>query len=137
MTEKQLSLGDDEIVQTLNRVYQQFRDGQFGEAVPLLEHALSVDFEYPGVAAALKCAGFWRERQAAMAAMARDEALGRFVFDNWKQFARFLAKTPDVSERCVFSIRSHVFGLALQTYLTLYESSTRTDAMVLLSIGRC
>lgn len=137
MTEKQLSLGDDEIVQILNRVYQHFRDGQFAEAVPLLERALSLDFEYTGVAAALKCAGFWRERQVTMASMARDDVLGRFIFEHWKQFARFLAKTPEVSERCVFSIRSYVFGLALQTYLGLYETSTRTDASVLLAIGRC
>jgi tetratricopeptide (TPR) repeat protein len=137
MVEKQLSLGDDEIVQILNRVFQQFRDGQFAEAVPLLEKALSIDFEYPGVAAALKCAGFWRERQQALASMPKDDVLGRFVFEQWRQFGRFLAKTTDVSERCVFSVRSYVFGLALQTYLGLYETSTRTDASVLLAIGRC
>jgi tetratricopeptide (TPR) repeat protein len=145
MAEKQLSLGDDEIVQILNKVYQHFRDGQFADAVPLLERALAIDFEYPGVAAALKCAGFWRERQTrGNGAGPGRQPGGRrapdgedLVFEQWRQFGRFLSKTPDVSERCVFSIRTHVFGTALQTYVAQYESSTRTDAGVLHNIGRC
>jgi tetratricopeptide (TPR) repeat protein len=137
MPEKQPSLGDDQIAQILDRVCQFFREGQFAEAIPELERALSIDFEYPGVAAALKCASFWRERQSGMAKLPRNDALGSFVFEQWRQFARFLEKTPDVGERCVFSIRSYAFGVALDTYLALYESSARTDASVLLAIGRC
>lgn len=137
MTEKQLSLGDDEIVQLLNRVYQHFKEGQFEEAIPLLEKAISVDFEYPGIASALKCATFWRERQASLRAMPDGERAGEYVFEQWRQFTRFLSKLPDANERCVFTIRSYIFGVALQRYLALYEGSLRTDAQILLRIGRC
>ena len=137
MIEKQLTFEDDEIVQILNKVYQSFKEGSFQAAVPLLEKAISLDFEYPGIAAALKSASFWKERQATLRDLAGDEEIGDYLFAQWKQFMGFLEGLNDINERCVYTLRYSVFSTALAGYLRLYEESSRTDAQILLKIGRC
>ncbi len=137
MMEKQLAFEDNEIIQILNRVYQSFKEGNFQAAIPLLERAIAVDFEYPGIAAALKSASFWNERQLVIKELSGDEETGDYIFAQWKQFVGFLEGLEDINERCVYTIRHSMFSTALSGYLRLYEESSRTDAQILLKIGRC
>ena len=80
MTEKQLTFKENEIIQILNKVYLNFKEGLFKEAGILLEKALEIDFDSTDVTNALKCANFWLEREERLAAgLCAGLERGRFV----------------------------------------------------------
>ena len=137
MTDKQLTFGDDEIMQLLNRVYLHFKEGQFSVSIPLLERALTIDFEYPGISAALKCARFWEEREKSFEHVPQTYEAGEYIFSQWRQFLTFVSGVEDMNERCVYNIRHYIFGTALRLLMALYNESQMTNAAVLLKIGRC
>src|SRR3990170_4351423 len=60
MAEKQLTFKENEIIQILNKVYLEFKEGQFARAIELLDRALTIDFEYADISNALKYHVFGR-----------------------------------------------------------------------------
>jgi len=59
MSEEQLTIKGDDVIRILNHVYSLFKEGNFTDSILELENALKIDFEYPGIIIALKCANFW------------------------------------------------------------------------------
>ena len=136
-TEKQLSFGDDEVIRILNSVYVHFREGRFSDATEKLERALRIDFEYPGITSSLKCADFWQERVDKLPDLHDAYEKGEYLLGQWRHFAAFKEKMADISEQCIFSLKTFVFSQALQNFLQMYEESGIYDCDVLLRIGRC
>lgn len=137
MTEKQLTFKESEIIQILNKVYLNFKEGLFKESITLLEQALAIDFEYPGVASALKCANFWVEREERLKGISSSYEKGEYYLNQWKVFNGFIDRMPNISERCIFTIKHYIYGQALEHYLALYNKSELNDPEILLRIGRC
>jgi tetratricopeptide (TPR) repeat protein len=52
-------------------------------------------------------------------------------------FSAFIENLPDFSERCLFNIKYHLFGKALNHYLTLFNENELNDPEILMRIGRC
>jgi tetratricopeptide (TPR) repeat protein len=136
MTERQLTFKENEIMQILNRVYLRFKEGAFAPAIGELERALSIDFEYSDVVNALKCANFWLEIEQRVAAVSGDYERGEFYQSQWRVFSGFVSRMENVSERCLFSLKYHVFGKALEHYSALADPDN-PDPEILLRIGRC
>ncbi len=136
MTERQLTFKENEIMQILNRVYLHFKEGAFAPAIGELERALSIDFEYSDVVNALKCANFWLEIEQRAAAVDGDYERGEFYQSQWRVFSGFVSRMENVSERCLFSLKYHVFGKALELYSVLADPDN-PDPEILLRIGRC
>jgi tetratricopeptide (TPR) repeat protein len=137
MMERQLTFKENEIMQILNRVYLRFKEGAFPPAIAELERALSIDFEYSDVVNALKCANFWLEIEQRAAAVEGDYERGEFYQSQWRVFSGFVSRMENVSERCLFSLKYHVFGKALEHYAALAGDPENPDPEILLRIGRC
>jgi tetratricopeptide (TPR) repeat protein len=137
MAEKQLTFKENEIIQILNKVYLNFKEGRFKEASTLLEKALEIDFESTDVTNALKAANFWLEREDRLATISGAYEKGEYYLSQWKVFSGFVSRMERLSERCLFNIKYYVFGSALAHYLTLYNESDLSDPEILFRIGRC
>jgi tetratricopeptide (TPR) repeat protein len=137
MTEGQPSFREDRIIEIFDRVYQDLREGSFAEAAELLEKAMEIDFESPGLASALKCAAFWEERQEREKGIADSYERGELYLAQWTVFQAFVERLGDVPERCLFAIKQFVFSAALRHYQGLAEGEAAGDPEVLLRIGRC
>lgn len=137
MAEKQLTFKENEIIQILNKVYLSFKEGKFSEAVSLLEKALSIDFEYTDIANALKCANFWLERVDKLEDISGGYERGGYLLHQWQVFNAFCARLENISERCLFTLKHYVFGLALENYGSLYNENDLNDPEILLAMGRC
>ena len=137
MVEKQLTFKENEIMQILNKVYLHFKDGEFAAAIGLLDRAIAIDFEYSDVTNALKCANFWLEIDARAETVDGDYERGEFYLSQWRVFSGFVSRMENVSERCLFSLKYHVFGRALELYQSLAGEPESSDPEVLLRIGRC
>jgi tetratricopeptide (TPR) repeat protein len=137
MSERQLTFKENEIIQILNRVYLYFKEGAFAPAIGELERALSIDFEYSDVVNALKCANFWLEIEQRAAAIEGDYERGEFYQSQWRVFSGFVSRMENVSERCLFSLKYHVFGKALEHFSALAGDPDNPDTEILLRIGRC
>jgi tetratricopeptide (TPR) repeat protein len=124
MTDKQLSFKDDELIKTLNRVYALFKKGEFAKAIVRLEEALKIDYDYPGITAALKCANFWLERKAKLEKEQDRYQRGEYLTGQWTHFTSFAQRIKGVSEKCLYSVKQWVFGSALSCYKELYEQSS-------------
>jgi tetratricopeptide (TPR) repeat protein len=135
--EHQLTFKENEIMQILNRAYLHFKEGAFPPAIEQLERALSIDFEYSDVVNALKCANFWLENEQRAVAVEGDYARGEFYQNQWRVFSGFVSRMQNVSERCLFSLKYHVFGKALEHYSALAGDPDNPDPEILLRIGRC
>jgi tetratricopeptide (TPR) repeat protein len=137
MAEKQLTFKENEIIQILNRVYLNFKEGQFKEAITLLERALEIDFDSTDVTNALKAANFWLEREDRLATISGAYEKGEYYLGQWKVFNGFISRMQNLSERCLFNIKHYIFGRALENYLTLYNEADLSDPEILFRIGRC
>jgi tetratricopeptide (TPR) repeat protein len=136
MTEGRLSNHEDKIIEILNAAYQDLKEGAFAAAIGLLEKALEIDLEHPGVASTLRCAGFWRERQEQEQSCTDTYDRGELLLSQWKAFAAFAERLGDVPEQCVLAVKQHVFSSALAHYLQLCEADSG-DPEALLRVGRC
>lgn len=137
MAEQQLTFRENEVAQILNKVYLNFREGEFGEAAERLERALTVDFESVDIANALKCANFWMEREERLAAAGGDYERGEYYLAQWRVFAGFIGRLESLSERCLFTIKYFVFGRALEHYQAVGAPGEPKDAEILFRLGRC
>ncbi len=66
-----------------------------------------------------------------------DYARGEFYQNQWRVFSGFVSRMQNVSERCLFSLKYHVFGKALEHYSALAGDPDNPDPEILLRIGRC
>ena len=122
---------------TLKNVYRLLKNGVFGDAVALLEEALAMDFDNGEVVCALKCAGFWAERQVRYRDIQDAFERGEFLIKQWKAFQDFLDRNADNFEQGIFSLKQWVFGSALGDFLTLLDSPSGSDPEILYRIGKC
>jgi tetratricopeptide (TPR) repeat protein len=137
MTERQLTFKETEIIQILNKVYQSFKAGSFPAAISLLEQALSIDFENADITNALKCANFWLERAEKLEEIGGGYERGGYFLHQWKVFSAFCSRLENISERCLFTLKYYVFGLALENFSLLYNENEINDPEILLAMGRC
>jgi tetratricopeptide (TPR) repeat protein len=137
MAEKQLTFKENEIIQILNRVYLNFKEGHFKDASSLLEKALEIDFESTDVTNALKAANFWLEREDRLVTISGSYEKGEYYLGQWKVFNGFISRMENLSERCLFNIKYYIFGMALEHYLSLYDEKDLSDPEILFRIGRC
>ena len=137
MTEGQLRSRDDEIGRLLDAACGDLREGLHEEAFVKLERALALDVGRPGTASALKCAVFWRERQARLDALKDPWEQGEAILAQWKLFVPFAERLGDVPERCLFSLKQRAFSTALALYRRVLEAGAGEDPELLSRIGRC
>jgi len=128
---------NDEIIRILHKVYQNFMDGSFDEAVLLLEEALKVNYEYEEITSALKCANFWKERLTRLKEIFENYERGEFLVKQWELFSRFIAQMGAISEKGLFSLKQFVYTQALGNYQLLLDDTDFLDYEILLKIGRC
>jgi tetratricopeptide (TPR) repeat protein len=88
----------------------------FPEAIDALERLIERDVEFPGAGAALKCAGFWRERLESDGPSLEGFERGEQLLGQWRLFQAFASRLDDMPERCMFAIKQFVFTSALASY---------------------
>ena len=132
----ELSAKIDDIPSILSRAYDLQRDGAFAEAEPVIEEALSLDYENKEVLSALKCANYWKEKKAKFALITEPYDQAEYLLKTWRAFMDFLDQIKDVYDACLYSIRQWVFGRSLANYMRLLEGGG-ADPELFLRIGRC
>ncbi len=138
MTQEKPRQRDAGALQLFETVCQTLREGLFVEAIDALERLIERDVDFPGASSALKCVGFWRERQEKDHAPLEGFERGEQLLGQWRLFQAFSERLADVPERCMFAIKQFVFSSALGCYLSAApESDQAGDPYVLLQIGRC
>lgn len=123
--------------QTLAQAYELIKEHRLAEALRLLEEALAEDFDNPEVVSSLKYLNFWKDRQEKVEEIGNRFERGEYLLSQWKLFQDFLHRVGTASERCIYSLRHHVFDTALQNYLAVYQDGTTRDSELLLRLGRC
>jgi tetratricopeptide (TPR) repeat protein len=115
------------IADTLDSTLEAFRIGDFDQAEARAEQGLALDFEDPGIQAALKCAVFWKDRWARASALTAPEARGDFLLREWQGFlTRFRAHLDEPFEAGVEAIRGAVFVRAAKSFLEQLEFEDET-----------
>jgi tetratricopeptide (TPR) repeat protein len=137
MTEGQLRSRDDSFGRLLDAAWQDLREGLHAEAFGKLERALALDVGRPGTASALKCAAFWREREARLDALKDPWEQAEAILAQWRLFLPYAERLGDVPERCLFSLKQRVFTTALALYRRVLEAGAGEDSELLTRIGRC
>ncbi len=135
MGELQAKVG--EISSILSRAYDLQREGAFAEAEPVIEQALSIDYENKEVLSALKCANYWKDKKSRLTSITDPYDQAEYLLKSWRSFMDFLEQIKDVYDPCLFSIRQWLFGHSLSCYLQLQEGGAGADADLLFRIGRC
>lgn len=127
----------DEISSILSRAYDLQREGAFAEAEPVIEQALSLDYENREVLSALKCANYWKDKKTRLEAIHDPFDQAEYLLKSWRGFMDFLEQIRDVFDACLYSIRQWVFGVSLSCYLSVQNNGAGSDPDLLFRIGRC
>jgi len=102
-----------------------------------LERALSLDFDSDDVVTSLKFVNFWRERDARADVIQTAFERGEYYLGQWPVFEEFVERIGQSCEPCLFALRRHVFGTALQQFESLLAEAEQPDSELLMRIGRC
>ncbi len=121
----------------LDRAHEDLVAHRTDSAIEHLERALALDFDHPDVATTLKYANFWKEREALLQQIGSEFEQGEYLLSQWNTFSRFVERVGRASEPWMASIRAHVFGMAMERFESLLDTSGGADAELLLRIGRC
>ncbi len=129
--------GSTGAIQLFETACQALREGQFADAVDLLEKVLEADVDYPGGASARECASFWKERLEGERATGFER--GERLLALWRLFQAFVGRLPDAPEKALFALKHFVFTAALAGYLSVAPDVERDggDPDLLLQVGRC
>ena len=139
MTEGRTRVRDDGVIQLFDTACHALREGAFSDAMDSLERLLERDVDSTGVASALKCAAFLKERLDGERAAADSFEQGAQLLSLWRIFRAFAERLPDVPERVLFALKQYLFTSALACYLAAAPDVEREggDPDVLLQVGRC
>lgn len=138
MHDKQSS--DENLEGMLAEAYDAVRSHELDRALRVLEHALSIDFDSDDVVTSMKFVNFWQERDRVAADIGHAFEYGEYYLEQWPLFEAFVERIGCPCEPCLFAVRQHVFGLALDRFSDLLEDSeggAAEDPSLLLRIGRC
>ncbi len=137
MAERQLSFTANEVAHLVNRANACLREGAFTKAIRVLERALRMDAEITSVASALKCATFWQDREARLAAITDPYDRTAYLEQQWEVFQSFVGRLEEASERTLFDIRRYVMAECLRGYRSLQKiHPEREDADLLMRMAR-
>ena len=127
---------ESSVGELLLRAFASIRQHHLDDAVHTLEEALTLEFDNEEVVSSLKYVNFWRERQHAAGRIAEDVERGEYLLSQWKPFLQFAGKVSgEPCERCLFALRQHAFGGALELFQGLLKD--REDAELLRRLGQC
>lgn len=128
---------NEQVHESLQRCAGLVADRQLPEALELVEHALSLDFENEDVVVTLKYLKFWKDRHDRMAALADPFDRGEYFLSQWATFQEFAHRVGPVVEPQMNALRQFVFREALSQYREVYREQANRDADLLVRIGRC
>lgn len=128
---------NSEVSTRIKNAYELFKNGAFRDAEQELEAALSAEFNNDEVISALKCAGFWAERDAKYHDIEDEFERGEYLFKQWRNFQKFLERDDGTYEQGIFALKQWVFGRALGDFLALIDGPAGSDPDVLYRIGSC
>ena len=131
------SQNDDGQNGLLKNAYELLKNGVFSDAGDILENALSFDFENREVICALKCVGFWTERENRYNAITDPFERGEYLVKQWKAFLAFLGCDEESFEQGKYSLKQWVFSKALADFITLLEGPAGSDPEILFRVGQC
>ncbi|MBN1686067.1 MAG: tetratricopeptide repeat protein [Spirochaetales bacterium] len=121
----------------LKSAYEMLKNGRFSDAGDILENALSVDFDNPEVICALKCAGFWTERENRYNSISDPYERGEYLMKQWKAFLSFLDRDEASFEQGKYSLKQWVFSKALSDFIVLLDGPAGSDPEILFRVGQC
>lgn len=120
----------------LDRANASIRSHDLFAARKSLEQGLSLDDHSDEIVTSLKFVNFWIDRETRLEEISHEFERGEFYLNQWPQFDSFVERIGSPCEPCLFAIRKHVFGNALQQF-TILSRDTEPDSVLLLRIGRC
>ena len=121
------------IADALDNALEAFRLGDFPRAEAEAEAALALDFEHPGVQAALKCAVYWKDRVARAKSLPAPEQRGDYLLKEWAGFhQRFRAHLDEPFEAGIEAIRGTILQLVAEAFLDQigYEQESRKPELL-------
>ncbi|NOY08072.1 MAG: tetratricopeptide repeat protein [Spirochaetes bacterium] len=136
MTEEQLSFKEEKIIEILNEIHVNFRNGEFAKVKSLLEDAFKIDSGYPGIVSALKCTEYWIKLLKDYNAIEGGFQRGEYLMSQWNAFQDFLYHINAVPDLIIYSIKQFIFNCALIDYTSILDAANRYDPTLLLQIGR-
>ncbi|TVQ39837.1 MAG: hypothetical protein EA384_04505 [Spirochaetaceae bacterium] len=137
MSQDHVRQNEEQVQRLLDQSYNLLKQRQIDRAAELIERALSVDFDSAEVVTSLKYVNFWKDRQATADTIGEQFERAEYLTGQWRLFHSFVDRVGERSEKCLYAIRHHVFGQALDHYLKLYDESGGAESELLLRLGRC
>jgi len=102
-----------------------------------LEKGLALDFDSADIVTSLKFVNFWRERETQLENIQHAFERGEYYLSQWPAFEGFAERIGDDCAPCMFAIRRHVFGRALEQFQLLVQDADTQDSALLMRMGRC
>lgn len=96
--------------------YDSIKRREIGRATDALHEALRIDFDNREVMYALKCAGFWEDREKRSKDMLNHYERGEYLLSQWKAFLGFRRRLEGVFDDADYAFKRYLFSMALSAY---------------------
>jgi tetratricopeptide (TPR) repeat protein len=121
----------------LEQANSQIRNHDLDGAQGTLERGLALDSDTEDIVTSLKFVNFWRERESQLEKIQHAFERGEYYISQWPSFEAFAERIGDICEPCMFAVRKHVFGRALEQFQLLVREADTQDSELLMRVGRC
>ena len=135
----QLTFFDDPLLQGINEAYAHIEAGDFTQAVKKIDHLLTINPDYPGLAEAYRVARFWESRKKAMDELNKGKETADFLMTQWDEFQGFAQSKGLVSATAYQKAMRYVFFSASEHYTIAFnDRENPTDNLqLLMQLGTC
>jgi hypothetical protein len=131
---------DKPIEGLIQKAYLSLKALDTEEALLTLNKALTVDFEHPEVAYALKCLSWWLERLKRLSEFQDAYDCGGFILSQWKSFYSFLDRLGEEKsfDSCLYAVKHFVSSSALGYFKNILgDGENQHEPDLLLQVGCC
>ncbi len=135
----QLTFFDDPLLQGINEAYVLIEAGDFTQAVKKIDELMTINPDYPGLAASYRVARFWETRKKALEELAKGRETADFLMTQWEEFEAFAQAKGLVSATAYQKAMRYVFFSASEHYTIAFnDRENPTDNLqLLMQLGTC
>jgi len=135
----QLTFSDDPLLNKKNESIQAMREGDFTNAVKLLDELLSINPDYPGLIESYRTAKFWMNRQQELISLNEGKETAQFLMEEWEEFETYAQNKKMQNSMSYQATMHYIFYKASENYKTAFQNNedTSNNFTLLLNLGSC
>lgn len=135
----QLTFSDDPLLNATNEVLDLIDDGNYRQAVEIVDKLLTINPDYPGLADCYRTVKFWYNREREMKSLPEGKSTADYLMKEWAVFDDYASEYRMAGTSAYQAAMRNIFINASENYKIAFkrDEDTMNNFDLLLNLGDC